>query len=167
MKLSKLDGMQWNDLVQFMKADYLSFALESTPHEISVAAVAYETGAEAGAGVSIAYRYLEVYGHEGTAWLATSIYDKLTPHNQGIFNIQDRLYWSCSPKWHKLDDEELKWPIEPMKFNKWNRARWGGLANVMLSISAAEFMDGNTCSKLATFAIHDFLEQGMKRKKSA
>lgn len=156
MKLSRLDGMYWEGLIEFLDKNRHALALESG-YELEVAKAAEEYGMEAGAAVAVACRFLQVYGPVKTAWRAVAIYDELSPKNELIRGVKEGLSW-CSPP-----GTLSKWTIKPMHPD--NKAQRAGLANVMFAVAADELERGSTTEKVAAASLLEFLETGMKKFK--
>lgn len=155
VKLERLDGKTWEELVDFMKVNRHALVLEETPHEIETAKTA-DDNAEAGAAVAIAYRFLEKYGAPRTAWKAADIYKRLTPKSDDLLNLQVSLAWVRGA------NNTLTWPIGPVPEEE---EKEGGLANVMFAVAAVDMFDGTSSEKLAAFAIAKFLDDGIKKKR--
>lgn len=164
MKIKKLDGMRWHEVVEFMKTNRHALALETTPHEMEAAKTAESHGEEAGAAVVVAYRFYEVYGAVSTAWRASAMYKELWGPDKGreaLKSLAEGLIWSGLDRFPKTG----YWPITPMGVD--NRDKRGGLANVMFSIASGELMEMGTTGILSAGSINQFLADGMKKKEQS
>lgn len=159
MRLERLDGMTWAQAVAFMDDSRHALALETTPHELKAAKTAESHGAEAGAAVVVAYRFMESHGPVRTAWMATRLYDEITPSRyEPLSRVKEGLCWSGTG----YSVNGCGWPVEPPAEGLTDKR--GGLANVMLAVAASELAGGATSDKVAAAAIVEFLDEGMKAK---
>jgi len=156
MKLRRLDGKTWEELVAFMEDSRHGLVLEETPHELETARTA-DDNVEAGAAVAIAYRYLEKYGAPRTAHRAAKIYTKLNPESDLLSNLKDALAWVRGD-----NTNHLHWPCGPVPDDP---EKLGGVANVMLAVAASDMAHGSTTEQLAAGAIMEFLSKGIEGKR--
>lgn len=154
--LKRLDGMTWEELVDFMKVNRHALILETTSHEVEVAKLANDDE-EAGAALAIAYRFMEKYGAPRTAWRAYLIYEELSPKSRNLRSLRDSLSWVRGE--HNV--KNLPWPCGPVPDDPERR---GGLANLLFFAALSDMAGGSTTEIIAAEAIRKFLTDGMERK---
>jgi len=153
MRLKRIDGMKWKEVVGLMDGSCHAFALETTQGEMDVVQAVKSHGPEAGAAVAVAYRFMEMYGAPQTAWKAVYIYDRISPNNTRINNLKDMICWAGG----QVQARNSKFSV---KLNFRSRDKWGGLANVMMGVASADLVHGSTTEIMGAMALRKFLYEG-------
>lgn len=174
MKLERLDGKSWNEVISFLEESRHALALEGNPeHEVAVIAEEYDC--EAGAAAAVAYRFCQKHGAACTLYMAIEMYERLRPSEllqklkadvawvSRPYNLRETKTpegWS-GPSW-TVRDYDISWPIGP--YDGEDQEKKGGLANVMLAVAAKGLSVGNNSEILAAVAVNEFLDEGIRRK---
>lgn len=175
MKLERLDGKSWNEVVSFLEDSRHALALEGGPeHEVAVIADEYDC--EAGAAAAVAYRFCQKHGAACTLYMAIEMYERLRPSDL-LTKLRADVAWVSKP--YVLREEKvpdgwtgptmtvrdftIDWPIDP--YCGEDPEKEGGLANVMLAVSARMLSKGSNSEILAAIAVNDFLDEGIRRKR--
>ena len=152
MKLEKLQGKSWTQVVAFMKDSALALALETSPEESEVFQTAKEGGPEAGAAAAFAHLFMRENGPVEAIFAGIDIYNRLSPHSQKVKNLQYSVAWAGT----RRPPARVKFPI---KLRLRNRDKLGGLANIMLFIGSKSLAKGSTSQKIAAIGIMNFLKE--------
>jgi hypothetical protein len=157
VKLERLDGKTWEELVEFMETNRHALALEGDP-ELECAIIADEYDPEAGAAAAVAYRFLQANGAAKTMYKAIEMYESLSGDPSFLLKeLRMSVAWVSRPYLRTA-----KFPIKP--YNGEDEQKHGGLANVMLAVAAKELSKGSNTEILAAIAINKFFDEGMAAK---
>ena len=159
MKLKKLEGKTWADVVSFMETNRHALAVERTNPEFVSAKTAQTHGSEAGAAAVTAFLFLNRFGAPRTAWRAVCIYEQVSPKHDLIGELKDSLSWVGAQSLAAT----IPFPVKDLPTDPDKQA---GLANVMMMVAACEMSKGTTTQVIATQAISKFLQTGLSRAKA-
>lgn len=163
VNISQFRGMEWADICKEVKSKGIVMVMSKDRVLFEAGKASGMCNGEAGAAIITAGLCCKHWNPQRTAARAVEIYDGFKKkHGMGglEFFFREMQYWTS---WTSGSSGNKKWPVSLPEWEDDNK--WGGLANVMLSLSASEMADsGQNTDLLAAKSIVDFLREGSKLK---
>jgi len=163
-EIADYKGMKWENVCTEVQRNALPLLMSRDWVTVEAGRSADICQGEAGAAVVVAGLCCKDWGPEKTARKGVEIYEGIKKRKglKGMeHHFNEMLYWTA---WLTGGVAVKKWPV---RIPEWDDDdKWGGLANVMLHVSAKDLMeDGASNSRvIASRSIVKFLQEGMSMK---
>jgi len=166
VELSKFKGMSWDNVCRHVREKGIVMTMSKDWAVFEAGKASDMCDGEAGASIIVSGLCMKYWNAQRTAAKAIEIYDGIKKRC-GLGDMEhlfsEMQYWSA---WMIGSAGKKKWPVNIPEWE--NDDKWGGLANVMLHMSASEmFEEGGNTNLLAARAITMFLKTGMENKEKA